>query len=283
MAGTRADRGVARVGRVAVAAALVTSACASSATPQLVAVPQQGLRPVGRLDQIFDYRTAAATVTSVVYRDLGFASFPVTFRFYPDRRAFEGALLESGYDLALARTTAKTMAAVGGHRAVLVNHASLSAMSWPDRVALLAHELGHSLQYEMGGGRRGASDQWLREGFADWLSIRVVEKLGDPLMAGIRRERQRELRAIGRSKAPRLDQLVTFPQWVQVGERHGAAAYALAFIAVDLILERHGVSAVVDYFKRFATSEDRAGNFRAAFGEDLESFQAAVGERIWGR
>ncbi len=265
------------------AAALFASACASSSAPQLVSVPQPGLRPASRLDQIFDYRTAAATVTSVIHRDLGFTSFPVTFRLYPDRVAFERALLESGYDAALARSTAKTMAAVGGHRAVLVNEVSLSSMSWPDRVALMAHELGHSLQYEWCGGRRGASDQWLREGFAEWLSIRVIEKLGDPLMAGIRRERQRQLRTTGRSRTPRLEQLVTFPQWVRAGEKQGTAAYALAFLAVDFILERHGVDAVVDYFTRFAASEDRASNFRAAFGEDLESFQEAIDARIWAR
>jgi hypothetical protein len=264
-------------------AGLLASACASSSSPELVSVPQAGLRPVARLDQISDYRTAAVTVTSVISRDLGFTSFPVTFRLYPDRNAFERALLASGYDPGLARATAKTMVAVGGHRAVLVNEAKLTNMEWPDRVAMLAHELGHSLQYEMCDGRRGASDQWLREGFAEWLSIRVIEKLGDPLMDAIRRHRQRELRAIGRSKTPRLEELVTFPQWVQAGERQGAAAYALAFLAVDFILERHGADAVLDYFKRFATSEDRAGNFREAFGEDLESFQEVLTGRVWGR
>jgi hypothetical protein len=267
----------------ALSAGLLASACASSSSPELVAVPQPGVRPVARLDQISDYRTAAVTVTSVISRDLGFPSFPVTFRLYPDRNAFERALLASGYDPGLARATARTMVAVGGHRAVLVNEAKLTNMEWPDRVAMLAHELGHSLQYEIGGGRRGASDQWLREGFAEWLSVRVVEELGHPLMDAIRRHRQRELRAIGRSKTPRLEELVTFPQWVQAGQRQGAAAYALAFLAVDFILERHGADAVLDYFKRFATSEDRAGNFREAFGEDLESFQAVLTGRVWGR
>jgi hypothetical protein len=264
-------------------AALLTTACASSPDPQLVSVPQRGLRPVAHLDQIFDYRTAAVTIASIIDRDLGFSSFPITFRFYPNRDAFERALLDSGYDAALARKTATTMVAVGGHRAVLVNDARLSSTSWPDRVAMLAHEVGHSLQYELCGGRRGASDQWLREGFAEWLSIRVIEELGDPSMADIRRERQRALRATGRSKTPRLEQLVTFPQWVRAGERQGAAAYALAFVAVDFILERHGVDAVLDYFRRFAASEDRSGNFRAAFGEDLDTFQESLADRIWKR
>jgi hypothetical protein len=150
-------------------------------------------------------------------------------------------------------------------------------------VALLAHEVGHSLQYELGGGRRGTSDQWLREGFADWLSVRVLEQLDAASMNGVRGERQRQLRAAGRSKAPRLSELVTFPQWVAASQRHGATAYALSFLGVDLLLERHGMPAVVNYFERFAASEDRAANFRAAFGEDLDTFEAALTVRVWGR
>lgn len=262
-------------------AAALACACAVSHEPQLVSVPQPGLRPVSRLEQIFDYRTAAATVVAISERDLGFPSFPITFRFYPHDGAFENALLDSGYDPALARSTAKTMTAVGGHRGVLLNDLKLSVLAWPERVALLAHETGHSLQYELGGGRRGASEQWLREGFAEWLSVRVLERLDAASMRAVRRARHGDLRMAGRSRVPRLADLVTFPQWVRAGERHGAAIYALSFLAVDFLLERHGVGAVVDYFKRFATSEDREGNFRASFGEDIGRFEEALTARVW--
>jgi hypothetical protein len=56
----------------------------------------------------------------------------------------------------------------------LLNELRLSNLEWGDRVALLAHEMAHSFQYELGGGRRGTSDQWLREGFADWVAIGVL-------------------------------------------------------------------------------------------------------------
>jgi hypothetical protein len=238
---------------------------------------------VSRLEQIYDYRTAAATVASIIDRELGVPPFPITLRFYPHRDGFEKALLDVGYDAALARSTARIMTAVGGHRGVLLNDEKFESLPWPERVALLAHELGHSLQYELGGGRRGTSDQWLREGFADWLSIRVLERLDGVSMTAFRRERQRELRAGGRSKTPSLAGLGTFRQWVQAGERHGVAAYALSFLAVDFLLERHGVQAVLGYFKRFAASEDRAGNFHSAFGQDLDSFEAALAARLWNR
>ena len=269
------------VARLVVGAAAFISACATSSEPRLITVPEPGLRPVSRLEQIFDYRTAAATVASVVDRELGVPPFPITLRFYPHRDAFEKALLEVGYDAPLARSTARIMTAVGGHRGVLLNDEKFGSLPWPDRVALLAHELGHSLQYELGGGRRGTSDQWLREGFADWLSIRVLERLDGVSMTAFRRERHRELRAAGRSRTPSLADLRTFRQWVQAGERHGATPYALSFLAVDFLLERHGVQAVLGYFKRFAASEDRAGNFHSAFGQDLDSFQAALAARLW--
>jgi hypothetical protein len=262
---------------------LFLSGCASSHQPQLVTVPQPGLRPVTRLDQVFDYRTAAATVAWIFEHDLGFPPFPATFRFYPDREAFEQALLDAGYDSVLASSTAKTMTAVGGHRGVLLNDAKLASLAWADRVALLAHEFGHSLQYELGGGRRGTSDQWLREGFADWLSARVLERLDVLTMASVRRERQRQLRSAGRSKTPSLSELVTFPQWVRAGERQGVQMYALAFLAVDQLLERHGAAAVAGYFTRFAKSQDRVTNFREAFGEDVETFEASLTATLWRR
>ena len=95
---------------------------------------------------MFDYRTAAATVAWIFEHDLGFPSFPATFAFYPHREAFEQALLDAGYDADLASSTAKTMTAVGGHRRVLLNDAKLGSLAWADRIALLAHEFGHSLQ-----------------------------------------------------------------------------------------------------------------------------------------
>jgi hypothetical protein len=74
---------------------------------------------------------------------------------------------------------------------------------------------------------------------------------------------------------------VTFPAWVRASERYKDTMYALAFVAVDVLLERHGMPAVIGYFKRFASSEDRVEAFRAAFGEDLGSFEAALSQQLW--
>jgi hypothetical protein len=267
--------------RFTMAAALCASACAISHEPDIVSIPQSSVGAATTLDEIGDSRTAVVAISAVFDRQLGIPGFPATLEFYQDSEAFEQALLRVGYDRELARSTAARMTAVGGYRGVMLNDGKFRLLSKPQRVAMLAHELGHSFQYELGGGKRGASDQWLREGFAEWLSIRVIERLDGVSMATIRRHRQRELRAAGRSRTPRLAELVTFPAWVRASERHKDTMYELAFVAVDALLERHGMPAMIGYFKRFASSDDRVANFRAAFGEDLETFENALSERLW--
>jgi hypothetical protein len=41
------------------------------------------------------------------------------------------------------------------------------------------------------------------------------------------------------------------------------------------------MAAVVTYFRLFATSQNRLGNFRKAFDEDLETFEAELERRLW--
>ncbi len=260
-----------------------TASCASSATPRLLAFPDSDIHPVATVYGIADYGSAAASVLAVMERDFGFKPFPVVFQFCPDAAAFEATLLEAGYDKALARDTSRTMQAVGGYRRVIVNEASLARQRWPSRVATVAHEVGHSLQYEWGGGQRGASDQWLREGFAEWLSMQVLDRLRGLSVDAARQAYSRALRHTvpSAARAARLDDMVTFRQWVELGKRRDNAAYAQAFLSVDFLIARHGLSAVVGYFQRFARSPDRAANFRAAFGEDLASFEAAAAQYLW--
>ena len=54
--------------RLALAGVAFTTACAVSHEPHFVSVPQPGVRPVARLEHIFDYRTAAATVVWISER-----------------------------------------------------------------------------------------------------------------------------------------------------------------------------------------------------------------------
>jgi len=175
------------------------------------------------------------------------------------------------------------MTAIGGYRSVLLNQERVERRSWPERVGLLAHELTHVLQYELGGGTRGESDQWLREGYAEWVELRVLQSLrlgNDEAL----REARGQLRLHGPETLPPLTELGNYPEWISRG-RHGVGPllYTQAFTAVAFLIERHGMPAVLDYFSRFARSQDRDGNFAGAFGESRESFEVAFRQSIWGR
>ncbi|MGE5812852.1 MAG: hypothetical protein ACM36C_00040 [Acidobacteriota bacterium] len=261
----------------------VEAACtATSGTPRLLAFPDPAIRPATKISEIDEYGAAAASVLAVIH-DLGFESFPLVFQFCPDTAAFEATLLEAGYDRTLARDTSRTMQAVGGHRRILINEAALARQIWPARVATLAHEVGHSIQYEWGGGERGTSDQWLREGFAEWLALEVLDRLHGMPLSLTRRRYLEMLRQETPSpkQAPALEDMVTFRQWVALGQKANSTQYAQAFLSVDFLIDRHGLPSVVTYFRSFAHSRDRARNFHAAFGEDLASFWSAATEYLW--
>lgn len=252
--------------------------CASG--PSLVPVPPPEARRVVRLEWISDYESALATIAHVFATALGLPRPQAVLHLLPDRRAFEAALVESGYQPEFARATARALDAVSGPRRVTLNEAALARLPWEARVALLAHELAHCLQYELGGGRRGASDQWLREGFADWVARRVIEELGGRSLTARRRDSLVEAHRL-RSARPGLDALATFPQWVAlVGGREGGALYSYAFLAAEFLIDRHGVPAVLRYFSLFAGSDDRAACFREAFGEDLAAFETALAASV---
>lgn len=254
------------------------------AQPRVIALDEIRGLPVARAAWITDYERALISIAAVTERDLGLPALRAVLRFYPDRNALRAALEAEGQDPILARDTAATMAAIGGFRSILLNDAALEPLNWPSRIALLAHELAHTVQYEFSGGRRGTSDQWLREGFADWVQAHVLAALGVTTRDVVRADSIRRLRASrDPQRLPALSDMVTFPDWVAL---HGGTGkeflYAHAFVAADFLIERHGLDAVTGYFRLFATSDDRTRNFAAAFGEDFATFDVAFRAHLTG-
>jgi hypothetical protein len=258
---------------------LVCASCAAR-LPEPVTLPQTGIGVPTHLDRIYHYQGALAAVASVFEHELGVAPFPVTVHFYPDVAAFERALVELGQDAEAARDTAEAMRGVGMHGRVLLNHDAMDRLRWPDRVRMLAHELVHSLQYALTGGIRGTSEQWLREGFAEWVALMTVDRLGGRSLRDLRAQQLAAFRASDRSRAPRLDDMVTFAQWVPLANRPDIAPYSQAFLAVDALVERHGAPAIIDYFRLFASTRDYRLAFRRAFGEERAAFEAALDEQL---
>ncbi len=267
---------------------LLGSGCATTPPgPWVLDSREMRTRPTRVGEWIASYQQALAATLDVFEKDLGFPQLEVRLVFLPDEPTFEQLLLEIGYPAQLARDAAADMTAIGGHRSVLLNQERVERRSWPARVGLLAHELTHVLQYELGGGTRGESDQWLREGYAEWVESRVLQSLhfgGREALREALREARGQLRGHRPDTLPPLTALGTFPEWVSRG-RHGVGPllYTQAFAAVGFLIERHGTPAVLDYFSRFARSQDRDGNFEGAFGETRAEFETAFRQSVWGR
>jgi hypothetical protein len=259
---------------VIVVPALLLFACAA-ASPRTVHLGDLPRRPVYDAEWIRSERAAAAVAMAVMEEELGLPRLEVALHILPDREAFRLALLDNGYDQAFAEQTASAVDAVAGHRRVFFNGNALARLPYPVQAGFFAHELTHTLQYEVGGGVRGLSDQWLREGFADWVAARVLAATGVLSIEDFREQRLRALRQ--HRDLPPLARLATFPDWIgEMRTTPSATMAAMAYLAAEFLVDRHGVPAVLDYFGRFAASQDRLGHFESAFGEPLDAFDAAA-------
>jgi hypothetical protein len=260
------------------AALLLMTACASMSAPRVIQVHEMPERPVYATEWITSDRNAAAVAMAVMHRELNLPRLDVTMHFLPDRDALRQALVDNGYEPSFAEETATRLDAIAGPRRVFFNSDALAPMPYPWRAGFFAHELTHTLQYELGGGVRGASDQWIREGFADWVAGRVLDVTGVISLERFQQQRIGTYREA--AELPRLEQMATFPDWVAFSAVNAAALASKAYLAVEFLVERHGVAAVLDYFGRFAASQDRFGNFAAAFGEPLTAFESAADEQL---
>ncbi len=223
-----------------------------------------------------DYDSALAVVASLLRSKFELPVSQPKLLLYPSREAFESNLVHVvRFDPVYAREVAGWAVAVGAPEMVLANEEALERIPWSERIRVLAHELVHTVQYGLAGGRRGTSDQWLREGFADWIAYRVLESLdlGGPLnrrtllLARIKG-------AAHRSSCAPLSEMVTLEDFMKSRIRFGGSSvYGQSLLATEFLVQRHGVRPVLNYFGLFRQSDDRLKNFRAAFGEDLPAFE----------
>ncbi len=257
-------------------AALLVASCAG-AGPHTLSWPADRTVAVARGDRIRNWPQAVSAIVEVMEGPLGLPPVAFSVSFFPNRSRLEEGLVAEGYAPAVAARAAAALDGVGIPRRVLLNERSLARATWADRVAMLSHELVHVLQYELAGGRRSTSEQWLREGFAEWVSGRVLEGL-QLSGAGTKRARARRAVALADlSRLPALAELAAWDQWVDLRTTNPRLpVYPYAYLAVDLLVERHGVDAVLDYFRRFAVSNDADGAFRFAFGETRSDLEAAL-------
>jgi hypothetical protein len=118
------------------------------------------------------------------------------------------------------------------------------------------------------------------EGFAEWGAYRIIDRLGLESFANSSEDSRRGAGA-QEAALPPLDRLATEAEWAAAEKKLGRkAVYSQAFLAVDFLIERKGLAVVLDYFARFRDAASRGDHFAAAFGEDVEAFQAEFGAHL---
>lgn len=277
------------------------SSCAS--TTQILTIPlvAEAVRPPAYGTK--DYPGALAAIVSVMVRDLKLPAVEGWVIIYPSQVAYEsGVVAESENDLErlrkqfgpranrlneeewvfAARRSAAGSVAVGMYKKVLVNDWRVARYPWPEWIRVLAHELTHTVERELIDGRLTTSDQWLREGFAEWVGCKVVDTFGAENFAA---SRKRALDGIASASYyqtfPSLSQLARNSEWLTWSRTLGRpATYGQALIAVDLLIEQKGLAAVVEYFRLFGKLNNRERNFTTAFGEPVASFDEKFSKHL---
>lgn len=216
-----------------------------------------------------DDPTVLRAVATVLVTKLGIPlTPPVRVHVYPSLETFESGLVRDGYvQESIARDQAAFATGVGTPYGIFLRGDRIKAAPLAVRAGVMAHELTHVSQYELAAGRRSTSDQWLREGFAEWAKYRTIDVLGLRPYAQSRDAVARAVRLEFRpGRLPELAALADNREWIAARQAHGGmATYGQAFIAVDRLLERAGREAGVAYFARFAASTNRERNFAEAF------------------
>lgn len=225
------------------------------------------------------YDSAVRGLAAIFVRDLHLPVPPdVTVFVYGSRDVFERGLVEDGrVSEARAAELGEFALGVGRHRQLLLNAAGMSIGSL-DWTRLVAHELAHVSQIELAMGE-GRAAQWLAEGMAEWVAFSALERLGLDTIARRRVGAYRGIRTNAALLAARLDlEALGSPRGFTVRHRRDGAAptYQLAFLMADYLIARGGFDRVVAYFRSFAESRDGEANFRNAFGQTVEQFEAEI-------
>ncbi len=232
------------------------------------------------------YESAVNRIAAIMVSELG---LPLPSHFtvfiFPSRTAYAKGLAKTGQMSApRAAEIAAYSVGLGQHRQLFLNDGVLRGACGSTWLAVIAHELTHSAQYELSGGRRGRSEQWIREGMADWAAYRVLDRLGQATFSNQREKALREVSG-GRHaiKDSRLD-LIDLGRPHVWQARHlrpgGQMLYPVAFLLTHELIRRAGWDQLLGYFRAFADSDDRFGNFQGAFGLPLEEFERQALESL---
>ena len=226
-------------------------------------------RTPGEIKTVEEAMAAVITVTS---KDLGLPIVkPLYLHLHKDTNAF--AANAGKYGHRLRPEMVKFAIAVAEEGRFHVNMERARGRTWGALLRTLAHEYAHNIEYVFSSLNRAS--QWIREGFADWVAAKVIDSLGwQDYALSVQRARLEVQRQ--RSSLPNLSELEDSYKWSvwANGPIGTIMTYRFAFLAIDKLMARGGVSGMGKYF---ATPDFRT-HFGISWSEFEKEFKASMTE-----
>src|SRR5262249_10838828 len=154
---------------------------------------------------------------------------------------------------------------------VFIAEWSMMRLPWTNRVKTLAHELTHVIQSSLSAGGSPLTHRWLVEGFAEWVSFKVVDALGAKDFFND------QMRRACRYKVANLREIETLEGWRR---RDRQTPYGQSACAVHYIAVQDGVPAIIEYFRLFKDRFDPDQNFVTAFGKSSDTFERELHAQV---
>ncbi len=247
---------------------LAALGCSLPEPPQLVAISNPPIFKPKTAQDIKTVEEAMAAVITVCRNELGLPLVePLYLHLYKTTDSF------AAYGARYGRRphdVVQMAVAVAEEGRFHINMEKTRGRPWSTLIKTLAHEYTHTVEYTLTFHR---GPQWLREGFAEWVSAKVLDSLGWQDYAISLHRAKRE---VSRQKAslPSLSALNESTRWVTwANQPYGAIlTYRLAFLAVNQLIENAGVSAMIKYF----SSQDFQGSFGLSWNEFETEFNRNV-------
>jgi hypothetical protein len=212
--------------------------------------------------------------------------FPPTIKAYVyvnEATMVDGLIKVAGDNHDEAWDKGRYAAGVAARSGLFLRGDYVARMHLVGRAGLFAHELAHVSQTQLREGGRGRAAQWILEGHAEWVKIRVLDLLH---YRSYTESRDLVVRTVVGSPTPiklfpDLQELSRNANWVASTNKLGApATYCQAFLAVDWLVERYGSTKVTEFLGRFALDspprENWAKVFPISYGQFAEEFRVRL-------
>ncbi len=253
--------------------ALAAAGCSTAEPPRVVPITDPpAFRPRGPL-QVKTLPEALAAIVTVCTTDLELPPVqPLYAQLYKDADSYAYYTSRLGGERERIPGQKQELSLALPHENRLhINMAGARGQSWGALLRLLAHEYGHNIEFVVAASR--SAPRWVSEGFAEWVAAKVMDGLGWESYSSSLGRAERELLRY-EFVPPDPSQLETIAGWTKASQqpKGRVATYDLAFFAVDKLIEKKGVSAILDFFA--------FKDFKEAFGVAPEVFQRSIATQL---